>query len=490
MIETIPLEKLHPSKDNPRSSVGDVTKLAASIASVGILEPLVVCPNGEGSYEVVIGHRRLAGAEKAGLAEVPAIVRHLSFPQRAEIMLIENLQREDLKPIEEARAYSRIVNEFKVSQRDLAERIGRSQSHISKRLALLDLTPKAIQKLDSGGITIEDAVHLSKLKDHPKKIDELMKFARPGSMEWRVDTAISAVKRDEKLKELKASIKKRGIKLLSNNEGWDGFRPDGALRLEGQAVSYRKETELKGITAKDHTKEPCHAATIDRDQKTVYLCTDPKRHSSKGESSIKVTSIPKPKNQSISRGPDPKAVELENAKRELEKPLEERQAERLKAVAKIATGSVGAGDLVDFLTRQVLSEQFRDPYSVIDFAAFKILGLDRKGQSPELLDKLVSEGRGGHVAMAIAMATGEEAASWAETWNVPEVIRHFDLLEKHGYQLSEVELRRFELDGVKREPQSEYASVDTPNGTKKVWTGSKDKKKESVITKTYFDEED
>lgn len=161
---------IEPSPDNPRRDIGDVTELAASIKSVGILEPLLVKPHGKNRYQLIAGARRLAAAEVAGRLTVPCIVRDYNDEQRAEIMLIENLQRVDLSPIEEATAFGRLVDEFAWSQDKLAERIGRSQSHISKRLSLLKLPDEVVEKVHSGGMPIESALELTKLVKHPKRL--------------------------------------------------------------------------------------------------------------------------------------------------------------------------------------------------------------------------------------------------------------------------------------------------------------------------------
>ena len=173
-VISVALERLVAASDNPRRDVGDVSDLAASIRSVGLLEPLIVCQQGPSEpYLVVAGHRRLAAAALAGLSVVPVIVRRLTDAERTEIMVIENLQREGLAPLEEALAYRRLID-LGYSQRKLAERVGSSQATVSKRLALLNLPEAARAALDSGRITLEDAQALTKLNNLPERAERAL----------------------------------------------------------------------------------------------------------------------------------------------------------------------------------------------------------------------------------------------------------------------------------------------------------------------------
>src|SRR5207245_11812534 len=147
-----------PSPLNPRSDRGNVGELAASITALGIIQPMTVRPAEDGRYLLVAGERRLAAALAAGLTEVPAIVREMDDREALEIALVENCQRRDLNPTDEAGAYRLLITEHGYTQRSLARQIGRSQSHIAKRLALLELPEDVRSEVDSGGITVPDGV--------------------------------------------------------------------------------------------------------------------------------------------------------------------------------------------------------------------------------------------------------------------------------------------------------------------------------------------
>ncbi|MGD9753193.1 MAG: ParB/RepB/Spo0J family partition protein [Acidimicrobiia bacterium] len=173
MLTMLPIDSVVAAEDNLRRRTGDVRDLAASITAVGIVEPLLVSPIAEGRYVIVAGHRRHAAAVKAGLGEVPCTVRQLSDAERVEIMLVENLQRSDLTPIEEASGYFRLV-EHGMTQRELARRIGRSARHVAARLALLELPTVVQDELHSGAMTVADGQALLVFRSQPEVIERLL----------------------------------------------------------------------------------------------------------------------------------------------------------------------------------------------------------------------------------------------------------------------------------------------------------------------------
>lgn len=122
---------------NPRSDVGDLSELEASIRANGVLEPIVVVRS-NGHYEIVAGSRRAAAAKRAQLVEIPAVVRDMDERQIAAAALVENLQRKDLAPLEEAEGYQRYIELTGASQADLAKAVGKAPSTIANALRLLD----------------------------------------------------------------------------------------------------------------------------------------------------------------------------------------------------------------------------------------------------------------------------------------------------------------------------------------------------------------
>jgi ParB family chromosome partitioning protein len=146
--QTLSINKIEPNKSQPRKNFDEdaLAELADSIKQFGVVEPLVVVKR-KGYYEIIAGERRWRAARIAGLKEVPVVIKDYTDQEIVEIALIENIQREDLNPIEEALAYERLINEFSLTQEEVAERVSKSRSTITNALRLLKLTDKVQQML-------------------------------------------------------------------------------------------------------------------------------------------------------------------------------------------------------------------------------------------------------------------------------------------------------------------------------------------------------
>ena len=148
----LPIEQIKPNPNQPRRSFDpqDLDDLAASIREKGILQPLIVRPDGAGGYEIVAGERRWRAAQKAQLHQVPVLIRDLDDTEVLEIAIIENIQRADLNAVEEAAGYRQLMDKFGHTQEKLAEALGKSRSHIANLLRLLSL-PEDVQSLVKNG---------------------------------------------------------------------------------------------------------------------------------------------------------------------------------------------------------------------------------------------------------------------------------------------------------------------------------------------------
>ncbi len=135
----VPVVSIEPDPDQPRKHVGDIEGLKASIREHGIIQPIVVSPHGEELFRIIAGERRFTAAKEIGLETVPAIIRTIEEHRRLEIQIIENIHRQELSPFEEAQAYRRLLEEFKLSQRDLGTRVGKSAASINETLRILSL---------------------------------------------------------------------------------------------------------------------------------------------------------------------------------------------------------------------------------------------------------------------------------------------------------------------------------------------------------------
>jgi ParB family chromosome partitioning protein len=154
-LRELDVTQIEPNPDQPRArfDTASLDALAGSIGSVGLLQPLIVRPIEDGRYELVAGERRWRAAQKAGIDRVPAVIRTSPEDERLQAALIENMVREDLNPVEEARACAALVDDLGISKEELARRVGRSRAAISNLVRLLDLPDVVLTLLERGDLT-------------------------------------------------------------------------------------------------------------------------------------------------------------------------------------------------------------------------------------------------------------------------------------------------------------------------------------------------
>ena len=174
-IKDIDLNQIKPNRFQPRQAFdeGKIQELALSIKKHGILSPILVRETGAGGYELIAGERRLRAAKKAGLLTAPCLVDTAEDQLSLELALIENLQREDLNPIEEARGYDRLKREFALTQDNIAEVTGKARSSIANSMRLLNLPQSIIDSLYSGDLEKGHAKILASME--PSEAEELAK---------------------------------------------------------------------------------------------------------------------------------------------------------------------------------------------------------------------------------------------------------------------------------------------------------------------------
>jgi ParB family chromosome partitioning protein len=158
-LARLPVDTLRPGKYQPRTRMDEASlaELADSIRARGVIQPIVVRPVGEGRYEILAGERRWRAARLAGEAEVPALIREVPDEAALGIGLIENIQREDLNPIEEGNGLKRLIDEFKLTHEDVARAVGRSRAAVTNMLRLLELAPPVQDMLQEGRIDMGHA---------------------------------------------------------------------------------------------------------------------------------------------------------------------------------------------------------------------------------------------------------------------------------------------------------------------------------------------
>lgn len=154
-LRELPVSLIKPNPSQPRTKFDEeaLAALAASIEASGVVQPLLVRPLPDGSYELIAGERRWRAAQQAGLEKVPAVVRDQAEAERLQAALIENMVREDLNPVEEARACSALVEDLGLTKEELAKRVGRSRPAVSNLIRLLELPDEALELLESGDLS-------------------------------------------------------------------------------------------------------------------------------------------------------------------------------------------------------------------------------------------------------------------------------------------------------------------------------------------------
>jgi ParB family chromosome partitioning protein len=167
-IRSLPIDQLEPGPFQPRQRMepGALHELAESIRLRGILQPLLARPHPStsGQYQIIAGERRWRAAQQAGLHEVPVLVRNLADSDAMAASLVENLQRQDLNPIEEAEGFKRLIEEFGLTQEQLGEAVGKSRSHVANMMRLLQLPPSVRTEVQNGTLS---AGHARALLAHP-----------------------------------------------------------------------------------------------------------------------------------------------------------------------------------------------------------------------------------------------------------------------------------------------------------------------------------
>ncbi|HUV04955.1 MAG TPA: ParB/RepB/Spo0J family partition protein [Armatimonadota bacterium] len=172
VLSVIDVSSIRLNPRQPRRSLDEqkLDELADSIREHGVIEPVIVRPSGDGAFELVAGERRFRAAVHAGLQSIPAVARVLNDRQSLELALVENLQREDIKPLECAQAYRRLMDEFGLTQEQVAQRVGKDRSTVANTLRLLNLPLPILESLDTGEITEGHARALLSIPDQDEQL--------------------------------------------------------------------------------------------------------------------------------------------------------------------------------------------------------------------------------------------------------------------------------------------------------------------------------
>lgn len=220
---TLKISEIEPNKAQPRREFDEkaLAELAESIAQHGVLQPLLVRPIADGGYQIVAGERRWRASRMAGLTEVPVVIRELTDSETMELALIENLQREDLTPVEEALGYKQLMDEYEMSQEQVAKTVGKSRPAIANALRLLNLPEEILYLVNTNKISAGHGRTLLSFKNP----DDMLKFAKLCSTE------------DISVRELERMAKK-------SNEEFEKRGKEVKQKAKAKRLPYYDEVEL------------------------------------------------------------------------------------------------------------------------------------------------------------------------------------------------------------------------------------------------------
>jgi ParB family chromosome partitioning protein len=230
-VQEAPVAAIEPNPDQPRREFSPVrlAELAASIRAHGVITPVLISPLPPGPdgprYQLVAGERRWRAAQMAERETIPALIRDVSPAQALELALIENLHRQDLSPVEEALAYRRLLQEHAYTQQQLGSSLSRSQTYISKRMALLALDPVVVTMLETGELSASAARELARLKDQAQQRQAALAIA---------EGRLNARQIERKIRELQ----------LAEQRAADGAEPE--LAAYGQPVDLEPVAQAAG----------------------------------------------------------------------------------------------------------------------------------------------------------------------------------------------------------------------------------------------------
>lgn len=222
----IPISEIVPNSEQPRKNFKSeaLQELADSIKLHGVLQPLTVSERSDGGYELIAGERRLRASQMAGLATVPAIVRSTNEQEKLELALIENIQRQDLNPLEEAFAYKRLVEKFGLQHNEIAARVGKSRPVISNTIRLLDLPEKIQRAVVDGVFSLSRAKAILSLKNEMEQIEMFEKLSKEKVSSAEV----------EKMVEDRGQVSRKGV-----------VRRDPNLSTQEQLIAERFHTKVR-----------------------------------------------------------------------------------------------------------------------------------------------------------------------------------------------------------------------------------------------------
>ena len=218
-IITIDLKNIYPNQDQPRRVFDEekIKILSESIKNYGVLQPIVLKPDDKGKYMIIAGERRYRASKLARKSDIPAVIKDIPMKDIMEIALIENLQREELNPIEEALAYRSLIKNYEVTQEEISEAVGKSRPHITNTLRLLNLPQKLMDMIDQGQITAGHGKALLRVNDENLQL-ELANKVIAEELSVRATEALAKKICEDNIKEVPKKSKEKDVFIVDVEE--------------------------------------------------------------------------------------------------------------------------------------------------------------------------------------------------------------------------------------------------------------------------------
>ena len=218
-IITIDLKSIYPNQDQPRRVFDEekIKILSESIKNYGVLQPIVLKPDDKGKYMIIAGERRYRASKLARKSDIPAVIKDIPTKDIMEIALIENLQREELNPIEEALAYRSLIKNYEVTQEEISEAVGKSRPHITNTLRLLNLPQKIMDMIDQGQITAGHGKALLRVNDENLQL-ELANKVIAEELSVRATEALAKKICEDNIKEVPKKSKEKDVFIVDVEE--------------------------------------------------------------------------------------------------------------------------------------------------------------------------------------------------------------------------------------------------------------------------------
>ena len=218
-IITIDLKNIYPNQDQPRRVFDEekIKILSESIKNYGVLQPIVLKPDDKGKYMILAGERRYRASKLARKSDIPAVIKDIPMKDIMEIALIENLQREELNPIEEALAYRSLIKNYEVTQEEISEAVGKSRPHITNTLRLLNLPQKIMDMIDQGQITAGHGKALLRVNDENLQL-ELANKVIAEELSVRATEALAKKICEDNIKEVPKKSKEKDVFIVDVEE--------------------------------------------------------------------------------------------------------------------------------------------------------------------------------------------------------------------------------------------------------------------------------